>query len=373
MFTPGSKYFLGLTGLSFIAVLVYAFFINPSDLGAVALLGLMVAGAIIGGFSLFTRDGDVETSAEAVSAAAPAPPPSMWPLVFSLGVALVLVGMSTVPAVFILGLAVLVAGGVEWMIQDWADRASADAAFNGFVRHRAIGAIEYPGVAALILGVVAFFFSRIMLAVSKGGAAIIFIVVAAAILFIGFIVAVKPGMRGKVTGLVTAIGVTALVASGAASALVGERAELAEASKADHYSAEHRECGAEASEHFDKHANNSVALKSAVIATVSVKNGKVTAQAIGLKDEVKTITVPRSNATSILFRNFDSKDHRMVIHLGEKTIAETGVVEKLEDCTQMTGKDQVNVLTVTIPKPAVDKPYTITVPGASGEIEVVVP
>lgn len=373
MFTTGSKYFLGFTGLSLVGVVLYALFINPQDLGAVALLGLLVSFSTLAGFTLFVRDGDTASVEEAVEAAVPVPAPSMWPMVFALGVALLLVGLATVPVVFILGLAVMAAGGVEWSIQNWAERASADSAFNDMVRHRVIGGLEYPGVAALVAGVVVYFFSRIMLATSKGGAAVIFIVVAAVVLFFGFLFSFKPGLRGRVTGLVVTLGVTALVASGVASALAGERAELAEASAGKHFSAEHRECGAEKAEFFDKHANNSVALKSAVVATVSVKDGKVTARAIGVPKDVDTITIPRSNATSILFRNFDSTEHRMVINLGEAKVAETGVVEKVEDCTQLTGKGQENILTVTIPKPSTGDPYSIAVPGASGEIKVVVP
>lgn len=373
MFNTGSKYFLGLTGLSLVATLVYLFLVNPTDLGAVALTGVLVASATMGGFALFTRDGDADTPADASAASAPATGNSMWPAVFALGLATVLVGMATVPAVFIVGIAVLCAGAIEWAIQDWADRASADSTFNNFVRHRAIGSIEYPGLAVLILAVVALAFSRIMLAASKGGAAIIFIVVAAAILLLGFLVSFKPGLRGKVTSIVVTVGVTALVASGVATALAGERAELAEASKEDHFSAEHRECGAEKAKYFDKHGNNSVALKSAVLATITVEGGKVYAQAVGLEAKVDTITIPRSNASTILFRNLDAKEHRMVIHLGEQKVAETGVVEKIENCTQLTGKNQENALTVKISKPSIEQDYSITVPDAEGEIKVVVP
>lgn len=373
MFTTGSKYFLGLAGLSAVAVLVYAFFVNPQDLGTVALLGLLAGFATMAGFSLFTRDNETADASQAVEAAAPAPTGSLWPMVFALGLALLLVGMATVPVVFILGIAVLAAGCIEWAVQNWADRASAEGSFNEMVRHRIIGGLEYPGLAALVAGVVVYLFSRIMLTASKSGASIIFIIVASVIMFLGFVFAFKPSTRGKVMGLVVTLGAAALVAGGVFSALAGERDELAEAAAEDHFSAEHRECGAEKAKYFDKHPNNSVGLKSAVLATVFVEDGKVTAQMIGLKTKVDTITIPRANSTSILFRNLDSENHRMVIHLGEKTIGDTGAVEKVEDCTQLTGKDQENILTVTIPKPAGDEPYKITVPGASGEIKVVVP
>ncbi|MFN5602353.1 MAG: hypothetical protein ACK48T_09565, partial [Acidimicrobiaceae bacterium] len=214
MFTPGSKYFLGLTGLSLVSAVLYTIFVNPSDIGAVALFGLLLAGALVAGFSLFTRDGDAETEAEAVEAAAYAPTPSFWPIVFALGAAVVLLGVATHPIVFVLGIAVLVGGGVEWTIQSWAERASADADFNGFVRHRAIGALDYPGLAAVGLGVIAYFFSRIMLAASKDGASVIFIIVATAIMVFAFLVATKPALRGKSVALVVTAGALLLAVAG---------------------------------------------------------------------------------------------------------------------------------------------------------------
>ena len=374
MFTPGSKYFFGLTGLSLISAILYMFLVNPSDLGAIALLGLAASGALIGAMALFTRDGDVYTDEEAVAANAVAGPPSFWPIVFALGAAIVLTGLATVSAVFILGIAVLVGGGVEWTIQNWADGASSDREFNNFARSRAISAIEYPGLAAVGLGAIAFFFSRIVLSVSKQSGPVIFIVVATAILVVGVLIATKPFMKGTVTVVVAVLAVVALATAGIIAAMSGERHELAVASAEDHYDAANRECGAEASEHYDHLANNTVSLRSAVTATIFVKDGKVYAEAIGMKTKVDTVTIPRSNATSVMFRNLDEEQHRLVVHLGSAKVAATGVVEKVGTCTQLTGKNQEQVMTLKIPKPATaDEPYSFTVPGATGEIKLVVP
>ena len=98
------------------------------------------------------------------------------------------------------------------------------------------------------------------------------------------------------------------------------------------------------------------------------------AEAIGMTKKVDTITIPRSNATSVMFRNLDEEDHRLVVNLGSAKVAETGVVEKVGTCTQLTGKNQEQVMTLTIPKPATeDEPFSFTVPGATGEIKLVVP
>ena len=374
MFTPGSKYFLGLTGLSLVSAVLYMVLVNPSDMGAYALFGLMLSGGLVAGFSFFTRDGDVDTAADAVEAASHAPGSSFWPLVFALGAAVVLLGLTTHPIVFVLGIAVLVGGGVEWTVQNWAERASADGTYNGYVRHRAIGALDYPGLATVVLGIIAYLFSRIMLTASKSGAAVIFIIVATIVLVIGFAFALKPSLRGKATALTVTAGMLALAVAGIASALSGERPELAEYAEAKHYDKSHRECGVEEGKHYDHEANNTVSLRSAVLATVFVEDGKVRAQMIGLKKDVDTITVPRSNSTNILFRNLDDEDHRLVVNLGTQVVAETGVKEKVGTCTQLTGKNQEQVLTINIPKPSSDEQvYSFTVPGAEGEIKVVVP
>jgi len=374
MFTPGSKYFLGLTGISLVSAVLYCFLVNPSDLGAYALFGLFISAALIAGFSIFTRDGDVDTVAEAVEANTEATAPSFWPIVFALGGALTLLGIATNEIVFVLGLAVLIGGAVEWVIDDWAEKASADAEFNSFVRHRAIGAFDYPGLAAVVLGVVAFLFSRIMLTVSKDEASIIFIIVAALIFATGFLLASKPALRGKSTAIISVVGVLVLAVAGITSALNGERTELVKYAKEDPYSISHRECGKEAGEHYDHEPNGSVSLRSGVVATIFVEDGKIRAQEVGLKRDVETITIRRANATSILFRNLDSEEYRLVASLGKVKVGTTDVMEEVGTCTQLTGKNEEQVLTVTIPKPSSpEAPYTLTVPGVTGEITVVVP
>lgn len=374
MFTPGSKYFLGLTGVSLISAILYLILINPSDLGVIALFGVVVTGSTIGGFTLFTRDATPANADEAVEAASTAPVASFWPIVFALGAAIVLLGMATNSIVFVLGIAVLAAGGVEWVIQDWAERASSDSSYNAFARARAISSIEYPGLAAVGLAVIAFLFSRVMLTASKSGAAVIFMIVAALIVVVGTAIASKPAMRGKNTVRVAVVSVLLLTAAGVVSAISGERHELAVAAEEKHYDASNRECGEEESKHYDHHANNKVGLKSAVLATIFVEDGKLYAQAIGIKKNIDTITIPRSNATTIMFRNLDEGEYRLVVDMGERKVGTTDVMEKVGTCTQLTGKGQENALTITAAKPSpLDKPFTFTVPGVSGEIKLVVP
>lgn len=374
MFTPGSKYFLGLTGVSLVSAVLYTFLINPSDLGAYALFGLFLNAAVVAGFSLFTRDGEADSVAEAIEANAEAPSSSFWPIVFALGGAITLLGLATNQIVFVVGLGALIGGGLEWTMQNWSERASADNEFNKLVRHRAVGALDYPGLAAVGLGVIAFLFSRIMLTVSKEQAPIIFIVAATAVLIVGSLIATKPALRGKSAVIVMVAGAVVLAVTGIIGGINGERHELAVVAEEQPYSVAHRECGAEASTHYDHKANNTVSLRSSVLATITVKDGKLAAQMVGLPKDVDTITIPRSNATNVLFRNLDEKEYRLLANLGEVKVGTTDVMEKVGTCTQLTGKNQEQVMTITVPKPSfANGPYTFTVPGLTGEIKLVVP
>jgi hypothetical protein len=374
MFTPGSKYFLGLTGLSLVVAVLYVALVNPSDLGAIALLGLAISGAMISGFSLFTRDGDAFSVAEAAEANAVSPAPTFWPIVFAFGSALVLLGLATNSTVFVLGIAVLVGGGIEWTIQDWADSSSSDRELNNFVRERAISAIEYPGLAAVGLGIIAFLFSRVILAASKEAGPVIFIVVATLILIGGVTVATKPALSGKRLVSVLVLASVVLLAAGVTSALMGERNELVVAARENHYDASNRECGAEASEHYDHLANNAVAMKSAIAATITVEDGALYAQEIGLTKKLDTVTFSRATALTVLFRNLDAEEHRLLVNLGSAKVGTTDVMEKVGTCTQLTGKGQTQAMTLKIDTHATAaEPYSFTVPGIKGEIKLVVP
>lgn len=378
MFTTGSKYFLGLTGLAAVAAVLYMILVNPSDLGSVALVSLTGAAGLMSGLVLFTRDATVETADAAHAANAAPSGPGPWPMVLALGAAVMLLGVATVQPVFVAGVAVALLGAAEWLVTDWADRASADSAFNRFVRERALQAIELPVFAAIGAGLVAFSFSRIMLAVSKSGGAVLFIVISAAILVAGFLVAFRPGFRGKVITVLSGLAAVSLVAAGVVSATSGEREELVKASEEGHFTHKSIEdCGPEKSKYLDKHPNSAVSMRSGVIATVILEDGELSAIEVGIDRRTDKITVARSNHVSILFRNKDAQDRRLFADFGEITqnVNGTELTEPLFDCTQLTGKNQEQVLVVRIDTPTTaTSRYTLTVPGVEGaEVEMVVP
>ncbi len=371
MFKNISKYLLGLAVLAVVAFAISMFYVNPAALAATALLGLFAALSLIAGVIISVRDGESETGA-AASLGRAAPTSGMWPLITSVGAAMVLFGTITNSIVFILGIVVLLASLVEWSVLSWSEGASSDADFNNAARKRLLNPIEFPILAVVGLGVVIFSFSRVMLAVNKDLGAALFIAIGTLVLLGGVLFAFRSTLK---RGLVTAICVTAavgLLAAGIGGASVGNRSELVAAAEENHY--ESRECGPEPSSHGDKAASQTISSRSGVIATVNFEDGKLTAQVQGIAGIQNTITIPSSTPSSIIFRNFDAERVRLVANLGKRRVT-ADVTEDVLVCTQLTDAGGEQLLTLTIPKPSNSNgPYSFTVAGVDGQsIDLVVP
>lgn len=370
MFSTGSKYFFGLSVLGAISFAVYMLLIGESAIGATALFGLVAAAGLLTALVLFTRDGDA--GEEGIAASTPAPTQSMWPLIAAIGATLLLVGTITFAIITLLGVVVLLAAIIEWTVLSWSERASSDAAFNASLRKRLLNPIEFPVLAAVGLGVVIFSFSRITLAVDKSVGASAFIAVGALVLAAGVLFSLRPNVkRGIVIG-VCVVGAVAIIAAGIAGLSVGVREELVLAKEEGHYT--HQECGAEESEHFDKRPLEGISATASVVATISLVEGKLVASVQGIAGEQNSITIPRSNPSNIVFHNATEGKYRLVANLGKKKVTD-GVNEDVVQCTQLIPQDAEQLLTLTIPKPAMaGTPYTLTVPGLAGQsIEVIVP
>jgi len=370
MFSTGSKYFFGLSVLGAISFAVYMLLIGESAIGATALFGLVAAAGLLTALVLFTRDGDA--GEEGIAASTAAPTQSMWPLIGVIGATLLLVGTITSAVITLLGVVVLLAAIIEWTVLSWSERASSDAAFNASLRKRLLNPIEFPVLAAVGLGVVIFSFSRITLAVDKSVGASAFIAVGALVLAAGVLFSLRPNVkRGIVIG-VCVVGAVAIVAAGIAGLGVGVREELVLAKEEGHYT--HQECGAEESEHFDKLPLEGISATASVVATITLAEGKLVASVQGIAGEQNSITIPRSNPSNIVFHNATEGEYRLVANLGKKMVTD-GVNEDVVQCTQLIPQDAEQLLTLTIPKPAMaGAPYTLTIPGLAGQsIEVIVP
>lgn len=371
MFTTGSKLFLGATTLA-LATAVILGVTNAGNTGWTATVGLtsaVVALVFLTAINFYVRDSNVssmDTAATQTSAAAQrAPGASFWPLVGAVGAGTVVVGLVTYPVVFKAGLVVLLATLVEWMVQGWSERASADPQYNASVRKRLLHPLEFPILGAAGLAVVIYSFSRIMLFISKSTGPAIFGVIATLVLLGGVLVAYSPGLQKGVIIGVCAIAGLGLVSTGVVMAIDGERPiEAHEVAATDPAI-----CSSNAETEFDHNASQTVAAKSNVAATLTLSGGVLTAQQLGIGGGLSTITLQRAADSHIIFVNEDAEPARLTAQVGRETASFT--------CTALVEDGGRQLLTIRIPEstPAgTESPYTLAVPGLeSSTISIVVP
>jgi hypothetical protein len=373
MFSTGFKYFFGVTVLSVVALIMSLALFEKLALVGVAISFLIAVGALLAGLSAFTSDG---TTRDANTSTSELVTQSMWPLISAIGVVFLGLGLVTSSVVFFGGIVVLLAAISEWMVQAWSERASTDLAQNTAARKRLLNPIEFPVLAAVGLGVVIFAFSRIMLTVDKSTGAILFIVAGALVLVAGSLFAIKPNMKRSVGAAICVLGALGIVAGGVASAVSGEREELVEAAAEGHFS--HPECGPEESKYFDKLAEGTLSLRSAVSATVVYQDGELFANVQGINTPQKSITIGRANPTNIIFRNATDGEFRLVAHLGGDKAAKSESEDKShkdETCTQLVAPGAEQSLTLNVAKPSsAENVYYLYIAGAEDKkIEMVVP
>lgn len=326
MVTTGSKLFIGATVLSVVAAIVYAVTTGgPTGfMGTVGLISTAVVFAFLAGINIANRDGNVvgHTDNAVHSAAAQAPVSrSMWPAFAALGVAGLVVGIVSHPTVFKVSFVVLLAAGIEWMVQAWSERASADSAFNSAVRARLLHPLEFPILATVGLGAVIYAFSRVMLTASKDAGRYLFIVIGALILVGAFFFAARRNATKKVIAGISTLAAVSLVGVGVGSAVSGQR-EIEE-----HPSLSSGVCleqvGEEEMHHADKKANTNVSATNSIAATIELQsNGTLIAFVNGYQGTGDTgsarseLQLPRGAQVSLLFKNNLEGEHRLTARLG---------------------------------------------------------
>lgn len=377
MFTTGSKLFFGATALSVVGAVVFAASNGgPTGImGTVGLLSLAVVFGFLGGVNYANRDGNVpsmEQGAEYTSAAAQPPVGrSMWPLVAAVGVAGLAIGAVSKPVVFKVAIVAVLAAAVEWMVQGWSERASADAAYNASIRKRILHPLEFPILGAVGLAAIVYAFSRIMLTASKDVGKVVFIALGALILFGGFLFAAsrKNLSKSTVAG-VCSVAVVALLGAGVASAVQGQR-HIEEHPTTESEVAVCLEPGLNGE--IDSEASQDVSLKSNVVANVYLQaDGDLVAFINGIpNEEYHEIPVPRSAFVGVIFHNETGEPQRLTARLG--TFGENPEVVK---CTTAVNEGKSSFLEIKIPKSsaASSTPMVLQVPGNEAQvIEIVVP
>jgi hypothetical protein len=379
MFTTGSKLLIG----SAVAAGVFALIYGVTQGGALGTIGLVSAAAglaLLAGINAWVRDANVsamDTEAFDASAAAQATAtPSLWPLLTGIGATAVALGLVTLPALFIIGCIVVFAGVVEWAVQGWSERASADRGYNAHARNFLVDPLELPVAAAIAFGVVAYSFSRVMLGLpSKSATVVAFAIVASLVLGLGALVGLKRGAsRTTLTGTF-GLGLVALVAGGTIAGVNGER-EI-EQHHTTAFIAERGECGSEETE-ADEHASQTVAGKSNVAAEVVYDGSALTFEYPGFVpgvDDAGPLTLPRSNPNNVMFRNESDGEARLVIDMHPRLGDDGNPTGPERICTALVEEGGVQFLTLVfdLPSFAVEEGYAFAVPGSDATLDVVVP
>lgn len=367
MFTTGSKLLFGASALSLATALVYAWSTEGalSSAGTLGLLSLFVIFALLGGVNYANRDCNVSSMDEAaVDTAAAAQRPgasSVWPAVVALGIAGLVVGAVSKPAVFKVAVVVLLAGLVEWMVLGWSERAGGDAAFNADTRRRMLHPLEFPVLGALALGAIVYAFSRLMLRLDKDQGRIAFGVVAALVLAGAFLFAGKRKPSKRAVLGISTVAAIALLGAGVASALQGQRS-IDEHPTTRTDTEVCLQVGAD--EEIDADATQSVSATSNLVANIYLKaDGSLVAYVSGYPDEARAqLTVPRRAQVNLLFHNESDEAQRLTARTGE------GEDESLV-CTAAVEEGDQAFLSFQAVRGGV-----LLVPGlVGGEIELLVP
>jgi hypothetical protein len=382
MFTTGSKLFLGATTASAVGAVVWAVTTGGSAgiLGAVGLATLAVVFAFLAGLNFFTRDGNVpstQPNPEHTTAAGQYPVGgSLWPMVTAVSLGGIVVGAVSRPVVFKVSVVILLAALVEWMVQGFAERASADPAYNAGIRKRLLHPLEFPIFGALVLGVVVYGFSRVMLSASKDSGRIVFILLGTIIVVAGFLIAGARGMAKGTSIGIAVVGGVALLSVGVVSAVQGQR------TIAPHPELTAAVCLGNATPEqeaeVDKNASQNVAAKSSVVANVVLtKDNRLVAFINGIPGtEYHEITIGRSAQTNILFRNDSSTPHRLTARLGTFVQQDGTAGNEEASCTARLNQNNEGFLSFKLSRQqaASSTPFELIIPGLTGQsIKLLVP
>lgn len=235
MITTTARLWIAIAVFAIVSGCVYFLATGGEDGGAITLLFIGLGALVIAGAGIATNDGDAatpgvqgggprsdsEVTLEAVVVRSALP--AIWPVLGAIGAGITIVGYSSGGLILYAGFGVLVATLVEWMVQSWAERATADPAYNAALRNRIMYPIEVPAAGLLALGLVIITFSRVLLAVPKEGSIVIAAVVATLMVATAFFVVSRPKIPSGALAWVLAASAVVLLAAAVIGGVSGER------------------------------------------------------------------------------------------------------------------------------------------------------
>ena len=259
MFTPGFRFFAGVSAVGLIGTFMYALSSGGTDgkvdlgfidresfvgalslgwkggvgdpLGFFVLLFLTGTAAFVGTTVVAFRDADVESVAELDNASTMPPAqrptaPSLWPFASAIGIGTLIIGLVLDTFVFwAIGLVILAVTAIEWALTAWADRSTASAATNAVLRDRVLASFEIPLLAVAGAGIIALAVSRILLWWHGTGAVVAASVLAALIFALAIAASMKPELGRRTFGAIGGVLLLVVLVLGViAQARLGEEA-----------------------------------------------------------------------------------------------------------------------------------------------------
>ena len=148
---------------------------------------------------------------------------SWWPVFAALGLSISVVGLVVHAAIFITGIVIIVAIGIEWTMTNWSEKATSDPELNSELRERLMRPIEVPLIGVLGIGVLVLAVSRILLSSSAIGAVWVATTVGVLIFGIAFFISTRPSISRGLIQSILFVGIAGILIAGLISAVVGER------------------------------------------------------------------------------------------------------------------------------------------------------
>jgi hypothetical protein len=224
LISTAAKLWLAVAALGVAAFGVYEAASHGDWFGSFVLGTLMLVALLLGVLAAAVQDGDVaaaDTAAAEVHARNALPAP--WPILVAVGAGAAGVGLAGKNGLLWVGVGIIGVVFAEWLVQGWAERASADPEFNASLRHRIMSPIEIPMLALIIIAGFLLSLSRVLLALPEVGSTVTAIAVASLILAIATIVSFRPRLGSSLLAALLAVGAIALIAGGIAGGVAGER------------------------------------------------------------------------------------------------------------------------------------------------------
>jgi hypothetical protein len=339
MLTTGAKLYLGLAALAAVALGVLGWATSWQMQATVGAASVLVVFLFLAGLMLYVRDANVFSLPAADETPAPAPRHAAWGMVAAFGAALAAIGLGLDTRLFIVGMVVAGLAALEWVVQSWADRASADPVYNDRVRGRLMHPLEFPVAGLLGGGLIVFGFSRVMVALSKEGALVAFAVLGIIVMGIAVILGTRPRVSRAVVGGVLSVSAIVALAAGIAGIGAGERT----------FHPHETECTQR------EEGSLTVSDKASVAAIVTFEDDALDPDAV---------VIGRSTVQTMIFKNLSDDLTKLVVQAGERDVLDSAgqaltgpdgetITEPVEFCTDLVRPNTQQALTVNFVEPGV--------------------